>query len=285
MPKSKELLIVAGLPRSGTTWLEGILNAHPDIFLYHEIDDADAKEKYFSTINYKINEETEDNYRKCLQSGIEHLKKTAVFDPYNKRKAGLVGFKTTGRFTHPRIFTWMRKSLDFPKTIFIIRHPGGFAASQLRFPSLQNVPVKEIISQKRWYIQSLDEDINPDISLEQLHTVFWKISNERIINDNVNTQNFHFVVYEDLCKSPEKTTLEMLDFLGLKMHRSVSSYLGKSTNPERNFITKIRSKRFYSTTKNPLDSANKWMKELSSEQQSQILSVVRDSFLMKHWEN
>jgi hypothetical protein len=284
MAKNKELLIVAGLPRSGTTWLEGILNAHPDIFLYHEIDDADAKEKHFATINYKINSDTEKEYKSSLLKGIDYLKHTTLFNPYKKQKATLVGFKTVGRFTHPTVFTWMRKTLDFPKTIFIIRHPGGFAASQLRFPSLKNIPAKSIIAREQWYIESLHEKVDPSITLEKFHALFWKLSNERILIDNMHTPNFHFVIYEDLCRSPQKTTQKIFDFLQLKLHNKVSKYLDNSINPDRNLITRLRSKRFYSTTKNPLISANKWMKELSADQQAAIQSVVADSFLMKYWE-
>jgi hypothetical protein len=280
MQKNKELLIIAGLPRSGTTWLEGILNAHPNIFLYHEIDDADSKDKYFSSINYKINENTEEKYKNALLKGIDQLKHTAI---YKKRKAELVGFKTVGRFTHPTVFTWMRKILDYPKTIFIIRHPAGYTASQLRFPSLQNMSAKEIVARERWYIESMNGSIDENISLEQFHALLWKLSNEQILTNNMHTQNFHYVIYEDLCSSPENTTQKIFDFLQLELDKKVSKYLLKSTNPERNLITKLRSKRFYSTTKNPIDSANKWMKELSADQQSKVFSVVNNSFLMKYW--
>ena len=283
MAKNKELLIVAGLPRSGTTWLEGILNSHPGIFLYHEIDDADSKEKHFSSIHYKINEETQETYKNALLKGVDHLKHTTILSPLQKRRANMVGFKTVGRFTHPTVFTWMRKTLDFPKTVFIMRHPGGFVASQLRFPSLQNVPDRDIIESEQWYIESLNGTVEPDITLEQFHALFWMLSNERILADNMNTPNFHCIVYEELCRAPQNVTEKMFDFLQLKMHGNVSKYLGNSTNPERNWITKLRSKRFYSTTKNPLDSANKWIKELSQEQQSTILAVVKDSLLMKYW--
>ncbi|NOZ52942.1 MAG: sulfotransferase [Gammaproteobacteria bacterium] len=284
MQKSKELLIVAGLPRSGTTWLEGILNAHPSVFLYHEIDDADSKEKAFSTINHKINAKTEQAYQLALMKGVEHLKHPSNYDPSNKRNADLVGFKTVGRFTHPTVFSWMRKTLDFPKTIFIIRHPCGYAASQLRFPSLKNVPASEIIRNEKWYIESLNGNVDSDISLAQFYALTWKLSNGLILNDNIDTNNFYYLIYEDLCKSPETETHKIFNFLELAMHKKVSTYLKKSTNPNENLLTKLWSKRFYSTTKNPLDSANKWKKELSEKQQSEIMAELNHSPLMKHWD-
>lgn len=281
MQESKKLIIVAGLPRSGTTWLEGILNSHPNIFLYHEIDDRDSRKGNFSQINYKINQENEGSYKQALLNGIEELQKISILDPYKKRKAQYVGFKTVGRFTHPTIFTWMRKVLNYPQTIFIIRHPAAYVASQLRFADAKTT--RENVEKNFWYVESLNGKVSSDIKVEKFLALSWMLSNELILANNLNTQNFYCVVYEDLCHSPQSVTQNILNSLQLKMHRNVSKFLSNSTNPDRNFFTKLMSNRYYSTTKKPFESANKWINQLSEEQKFEIFSTVNDSYLMKYW--
>lgn len=284
MQDDKELLIVSGLARSGTTWLEGILNAHPDIFLYHEIDDIDARQNHFSLINYKVNQENEDACRAELVKGMARLKDVSAGVSKRKQGARIVGFKTVGRFTHPTVFNWMRSALDFPKTIFILRHPCGYAASNLRFPYLKNVSSQDVIASKKWLIESLGGEVEPGISVERLYGLLWKYGNEHIMDRNIGTEKFFYVVYEDLCREPEAITRKLIDFVGLDMDDKVLAYLRSSTNPKRNIFTKLWSKRFYSTIKDPLVSAQQWKRELSKMQRNEIMAEVEASPLMKLWD-
>ena len=160
------MLMVMGLPRSGTTWLGKIFDSHPETFYSHEPDT-----RRFRDVPLLISPEWAVSSRQSLVSEVEELRKLHSLRVVGKlplfpkrygaklsvraRTFAVLALKSasqlTGNSNVPRILSsspdeaslWVWKSMSpqvvlalaraFPqaKTVFIIRHPCGVAASML----------------------------------------------------------------------------------------------------------------------------------------------------------
>jgi len=163
------MIILMGLPRSGTTWLGKIFDSHPDTFYSHEPDTA----RPFSGLPLLISKDSAERYRAAIERHVSDMgelrtirvagklplfpKSYAPRLPEWMSRQGLVLLKGLSRLlgeisvpaaisgSPERAPYWVWKSIEstgrlgaiariFPgsKAIFIVRHPCGVAASLLR---------------------------------------------------------------------------------------------------------------------------------------------------------
>jgi len=283
-------IIIAGHPRSGTSWLRDIVSSAKGVFIYNEPDlQRNKKKSMLSRLRaFIIKDEAGQDNSRLLLEGMEQLHSLEYIASGLKSNLSLfwgkvfcrinrIGFKTIDSLYR---LGWMRKNLNYPKTILVIRNPFGTVCSQLKFIAKSNPRDKVYIPSE------LTSAINFEIfSPVQLVALSWKLGYDTCLKENKDTPNFKVVVYEELCKDPMNISKDMFKFLELEFTDRTSAFIEKSTNPGYSFISKISSKRFYSTTKNPAESVNKWKKLLTQDQKNEIFNIVKDSELMQYWPN
>ena len=265
-------VFILGVPRSGTTLLRLLLNAHSKIAICGEIHffdqvkeiqkrlpelNKDNLEQFFSLLNntYSLQKLTRKdelfaNVKKLLlkEEKISYekfylylMQEYATLD--NKK---IIGEKTPQNI---RYVNDIYKIFPNAKIIHIIRDPRAAIASMLKVDWTAN---DVIINTLKWKI---------DILFSQEY--------------EKNPLNFKEIHYEDLIKFPEKTLKELCDFIGveyekaiLDFHKTAKQYIGNQ--PE-----KVNTFKPLST-----DSLNKWKEQLS-EEQIYIIEMLAGSYIQK----
>jgi len=284
-----ELLILAGSPRSGTSWLRSILSSHPDIFLLSEPDNPGNATSLFKSIPLIINENNNDQkLREILLTAVNSLKNIFhnrhylivrrlrhYLDSIIKRNSKYYGFKTV----HSKMrLEWMRRQLNYPKTIVIIRHPCAQINSRL---NLEKISAPSFIPLSLFLPLSKNMSKNYEkLNEHQKLAWVWRLANESMLNSANN--NMKIVVYEDLCNNTEGKIKELLDFLGIEFRTKIAEQIKKSQDISN---TNADAEHPYNIIRNSKETAEKWKQALTKKQKTEIMEIVADSKLMKFWRN
>ncbi|MFC7049393.1 sulfotransferase family protein [Emcibacter nanhaiensis] len=158
------------------------------------------------------------------------------------------------------------------RVVHILRHPCGYVSSQLRGRKLklmENVVFYEEVaamplSQERgWTVEKLK-----DMSLEEQLACTWVSFNEKVMQDIQGLENCYDLVYEDLCDDPIGVTKKLFDFCGLAYNGQTDAFLQSSLNYEGG------PEKYHQTVRDPKTAAEKWKKELDSDQVERIRNIV-----------
>ncbi len=280
----KDIFIIASSPRSGSTWLSNIVSSARGILIFNEPDNSKCKNSSLNELAYYINKDADlERQRVYLKKSLEEMREYRISVKSIKDKIGtlrkkffenilLIGFKTVQ--SNCRL-GWMRREMHYPKTIFLIRNPYGQVVSELQLLKKMHAKIKlpyEISKKKPDTLTSCEKA-----------ALLWKYENEKCIDENKDTTNFKIITYEDLCKNPIQTAKNIFEFLEIPFSNSTITYIQKTTNPRRSFITRFESKRFFSLNRNPKITMYKWKNELSAKQKNQIFNIIKDSELLRWW--
>ena len=198
-------IVVYGAPRSGTTYLEQVLNSHPEVFISHETrvfawlhhamastDDhrlvANQREPFVEHLRNAFPQMMRDFYRD-LAPGIRYWgdKNPHYADPFNEGCLDLVAELFPGsRFIH------------------IIRDGRDVVSS---------------LTRKRW-----NEEV-PWVTFEQAHFT-WKrhIRIGQIFGRSLESSRYFELRYEDLIADDAGLARQMFDFLGIDFDPAVEAF-------------------------------------------------------------
>jgi len=284
-------IILASIPRSGSSWLRGVLSSSKSIIIFNE--PALNKEHPFSQLPRLIEkEDVNTEYGKILRKGISDLSKLKyncthgfkILDILKQTlgRCPLVRFKYIGFKTVTDEFRlgWVRRELCFPKTIFLIRNPFGQVLSRVIQAERIKLNLKSVIPHK--LVRDLPYDLN-SMNEYQLAALAWRVSNEFCIRENEDTGNFKVVIYEKLCEDPYGVVEDIFNFMHISFGGEVKNFIRKMQI--NNFKPKFRIDVLYDIKKNPKEIINKWKKNITERQKLLIHDLVRDSDLMKYWSN
>lgn len=307
----RSIILLCGLPRSGTTWVGKVFDSHPDTLYLHEPDSAhrfrqtpvappvDALERHRAELegylaglarvrSTKVNASLPVFPKRYYSPLALSARKAMVF-------AAKLGAKAFGEFplapsagggTNPPI-VW--KSIEsvgrlgllarLPQMtcVHILRHPCGYVASVKRGDAGKRFEDRDPSSEDLEYFALLlhtEQAKHYGITLEALEAMppvermawRWVLLNEKAMEDCAGLTNCHPVRYEDLCAHPLEGFRELFRYAGLAWNAQTERFIGASTSSEDD--------AYYAIYKNPIESAMKWRKQLSSEEIRQILAVV-----------
>lgn len=311
------IILLFGMPRSGTTWIGKIFDSHPDTLYRHEPDSWGL----LNDIPLLAPVERATEYAPLLRDfaarlpRMQQTKVAASLPIFPKRycswprfqlhklsvAAAKVGAKALGEFpvfpttssTLPRNVRPVWKSIESTgrlgvvaralapcHAIHILRHPCGYVASVLRGESQRRFE-GAIASSEDYGLLSrcveTPQGARHGLSLEALREMKpverlawrWTIFNEKAMDDCAGLSHCLALRYEDLCAKPREVARELFDFCGLPWHAQAEAFLGHSTAHDE--------ARYYSITKDPLKSANKWREQLSAADAEAIMRVVERS--------
>jgi hypothetical protein len=218
--RQKSLFFVAGLPKSGTTWVKMTLNAHPDVSCTgegHFIDSLAPKlqeslEKYNKLINYKNRIALQrfasfpnidgPNYRFLMASSILLM----LAGTEKARRVGVVGEKTPDNYLGLAALTELFPGAKF---LFVARDPRDCAVSA-------------------WFHNMR---LNPDGALQKFpNFAAFTPHVARMWVDAVarweafvkmGAAHCSLVRYEDLAARPERELTRLFGFLGVDTNADV----------------------------------------------------------------
>lgn len=309
------LILLFGMPRSGTTWIGKIFDSHPETLYRHEPDswgrlnavpllaEPEAAERYREPVTRFVDQlaairavkvsATLPVFKKRYYSRLDHLLQLASV------KGAKAAAKLVGEFPVPLprprgaapILVW--KSIEslgrlgalarlYPEAvgIHIMRHPCGYVASVKRGEAKRKFSDTELASEDYGLFQQLLQ--TPQAQRRGL--------TEQDLRDMhpVERLAWRWLLYnekamEDIEGARNCRTLVYEDVCKSPegATRSLFEFAGLDWNDQSGaFVgasTASDRDAYYSVYKDPLRAANKWREELSAEEARRIWSVVENT--------
>jgi hypothetical protein len=166
------------------------------------------------------------------------------------------------------------------RIVLILRDPFGQVASMLRGVSLGKFDAAVMLTDcldtphaRRYGLtRALFERLNP---VEQ-YAWHWALLNEKALEDLQDYPNAAVIRYRDLVYDPYAVTRSLFAFSGLDWNEQTERFLRVST-------TSNLPDSSYQVYKNSMDSLNKWRRQLTTDQQRQIVSTLSDTVAWRRY--
>lgn len=198
------IFFLAGPPKSGTTWAQQLLQAHPDITchpeqLFHFYIDhlPPLVERYNQSIAEIDNRTAQQGAVQYSDSDVTELFRFLVLLMLGKGGTKLRGVKDNSIISDLRLY---RVLFPDAKYVFTLRDPRDVAVSSW----FHNIRVEEGFRERAGTLQVWCSTAGKA----------WRNAIEDIEADFWESERAHFIKYEDLCRQPGDTVFALLEFLG-----------------------------------------------------------------------
>lgn len=307
------VIFVLGSPRSGTTWLAKIFDSHPNILYRHEPDELVEANPELSP--------TEQVSEWLSQRGLRVAAKRPAFRktwrpaPLDtaRRVIGSVLAVTqrlmpiahvtnslilpdlipSGRWRSVRaaikLVNWdgahATRTMPGARCVFILRHPGGQAASLLagratkqfaHMADKSGAPAELAVAAAWAARRGVDAAMFDALPDAAKFAWGWLVFNEPMVDELRTLPNAKLIFYEDLCRRPEAMAKEMFAFAGLPWHPQTEAFLSTSTNHER-------PAGYYDVFRDTDRVAERWRQTMSVRDQEAVQAVLDTSSLAQCW--
>lgn len=300
----EDIVLIMGMPRSGTTWLAKIFDSHPDTLYRHEPDagrpapphdagDAAVRAYVASLVANRstrcttkapwfpksYDTLTRRTVRPVLLRAMRVLSRVwpqlAVPD-FAPRSAALRPVLKSVNISD--LLGRVARAMPSVRGVGILRHPCGYASSILRGTQSAkfagSTPVTENLEPFRFVLETqpakergLTLDAVRGLSPAARLGWLWVAYNDVFLASVDGLENVHLIRYEDLCADPPKVAKELFEFAQLGWNDQTAAFIGASTGHE--------NASFYSVFKIPEKAAHRWREELTAEQIEDVMGVVR----------
>lgn len=294
-----DTIVIAGTPRSGTTWLMEVFAAIPGYtYLYEPINPIwfpKIRGVGFQSRTY-LPPDTD------WLEGKDYLEKTftgrvfSLLPPYKSEPEPimhrLLGNKLIVKFVRlNRLLPWVAKRFQLRGIFFIIRHPCAVVASQLKTgfygyfsgspPYHKTSPTLENVLNEASKIDVLDKELFKRLksikTQEEMLAAIWCLDNY-IPLFSPKPHPWTTVIYEKLIKEEKNEFIRLFNKIGEReIPQSVIRHLKEPSmltlGSERKVITNMD------------EQLSKWKKILSEKQIERILKIVNDFGLDFYTEN
>ncbi len=304
-PPTANAILIAGAPRSGTTWLAKIFDSHPGTIYRHEPDEVAPPTRDIAADLVRWARQTDPRtagkrpfFPKSWQATpARWLRASLAYASAAAARAHLppCPIPDLGDTNHARL-TLKSVRLDteigaFAKTfpegraILILRHPCGQVGSVMRgnragrFVLAEDgtdMPFDEATAIAFAARHGLSEPAFQAQTDAAKYAWAWRAFNETATAAIANTPNARLTIYETLCAEPARETKDLFAFAGLPWDKQTETFLTRSTTHEG-------KAGYYAVVQNSLAAAERWRATMSPEDQAAVKDVVRDSPLAKHW--
>jgi len=305
----KESVIIAGISRSGTSWIGKILDSLPFTLYkfepFHPRFFPEIKEK----VPYIIPRDQENaSAEKALNDHVNRFHKLVSRwlnrPPFFKKSyrypfvSNLLKYilPTSQQWIleHPIFFRtkqlslviktirssfrlgWMDKILENTKFLYVMRHPLGNVNS---IASLNWNHLSELLEVKKAIqkgtlkgFENLYKNFKGYDYLQK-EALFWRLSVETALNDGKKIPYFKVIIYEELCNKPHQIIKEVFDFLDWELAKSTKNFVEESTKTH-----KVDPSSVYKESKYV---ASKWKFSLTKEEKEKIAHIVKDSWVIE----
>ena len=262
----RQTVFLAGTGRSGTTWLEEIINSRNDFRVMFE-PFHQKKVNLVSDWNYR-------QYLQCNDRGDKFLKPITSILSGNIRNKWIDQFNQ--RFYSQKrlikdiraqlILKWIKHNFPEIPIILLLRHPCAVANSKLKLG--WNSHLDDFLAQDNL----MDDFLNPfKKELEDAHDLFDKHIFMWCVENYIPLKQFSegeilVVFYENLCRDPQNEIEKIMLFIGENFSLEILQNVRKPSMLSRKDSAVVSSASLVDT----------WRKNISDEQiekASEILSI------------
>lgn len=302
--QNKKHILVTGSHRSGSTWVERIINNAHGVFYVQEPFNITHKEKnstfpfkyWYEYISDDFPRKTQETVHAYLRSYIDFSIRARITElKYIYSRKTL--YKIVGRqfirrnnkrilFKDPIAFMsapWLAKQLP-AQVVVLIRHPAAFVASLKKkswtfdFSNFTNQ--KRIMEDVLFPFKDQIEEYalsNPDIISQGI--LLWNIIHSIILDYKTKyEEEWYFVRHEDLSLNPINEFKNLFKYLNLEMDDKTIEAIRVSTTSKRSSLLHRDSKK----------NIHSWKKRLTPEEIERIKTGTQalfPSFYSKsYWE-
>jgi hypothetical protein len=157
------------------------------------------------------------------------------------------------------------------RIIIIVRHPCGYAASQMRGIALGKFPAYgpdiDLMQSPAAGLLGLRIEQPSTLSKAEQLAWEWAYFNQMALDNVSGMSHVKIVKYEELAADPPGVARELFAFTELSWNAQTEMFIKKSTASDG-------ANRYYGVTRVPLDAANRWRNALSVEDQRRILAIA-----------
>ena len=259
----QNVLAIAGVGRSGTTWLAQVVNhqnKHRVIFEpFHSV--AEYPGKTILKNEYIRPDETDqekiDNLNLVLRGELKSLwldQCNTAFFPKNRIIKIIWG---------NLLLKWIKTQHPQIKMLYIIRHPGATLSSQMRSewpPELEKMIQQDKL--KEDYLQEFSKEIRKEKSYLETLAFYWSLNNY-IVLKQFNEKDISVVFYENLFLRPQEEMNKIFTFLELPYNkRKAFKELNRPS---------LMANRLTTIFTDPLET---WKKYISNDQYNRINEIL-----------
>lgn len=305
-------VFLIGSGRSGTTFIQRVFDSHPDTLCLHEPDSIRrTTNPPFTPLeeDYDDLKDATARYVKELMSvrGLRAVSKRPFFHKSYRgpaREAARRGVLTVmngldltlGRlvrmaacpipdFADTSAAITVMKSVEclsrLPliaracpdvQVVHILRHPCGFAASQLRGRKLGKMPPAKLFPSRLELPIAREHGLTVEKveAMDPIERIAWgwTISNDTALTLSEGLPNVQPLVYDALCDNLLPEAKILLESCGLDGHAQVEEFLkfilGQSPD----------NRGYFSVVRNPRDAAHHWRQTMPKEQVDKIMAIA-----------
>ena len=298
-----------GMGRSGTTWLGALINSHPDVAYrfepFHRLRNRPEVRRARELMESEsFSDEDLPTVYKALLTADPMVEKPpfhskSYFQAPGRyplwvlsRKIKSMGklfekaYTPTSKpyliFKEVTLAPLMEKILERTSAsiVYLVRHPCGTVASLLKGQAEGHMPSERFALLKQLLeahdpalLDRLGPDKIDDLSPARKNALIYRMEIERAVRALDEHKGGMLCVYENLCREPGKVTDEVFAHLGLSRSEQTATFVETSTNPKPN----RRDNGYFAVIRSPLESMEKWRKQLSKEQIDEILEMLAES--------
>ena len=315
MQRPPGLILIAGAPRSGTTWLAKIIDSHPDVLYRHEPDDRhpapspllisdapDLMRRWAADRSVKTNGKRPFFRKSCQpswQRGLRNLIAGGITVsarlPWPLRLAALLPVPDMAIGSAERVAiksvrlgadaAVIASALPQCRVVFILRHPCGQVASVMRGSregrfDLKTrgsaMPLDEVGAIRFASGFGVSEAAFRRLPDAAKYAWSWRAQNEPAYAALSGLQNVHVLAYEDLCADTDTQVQRLLAFCGLDWTAQTQDFVARSS-------ARDGSAGYYGVFRNAVAAAGKWRDTMAQADQDAVHAVVAGSPLARFW--
>ena len=270
--RAHRFVAVAGLPRSGTSWLGKALSLADNVFYYFEPDQCLAAEHRYRYVSPEA-EHAE------LVNNIDAALKGQLYSEYITTEMGLSDIVAQSSAETVLLkWVWLSFSLDFIaahypdiKVVQIIRHPIPQFMSWQQRDWDPGYALKQVLAQPllmEGLLQPHAAMMHDARSYWEKAVAFWVATLILQQHAHANHRDKGWVLqpHEWFCEMPEQRIGDLISQLGLQWNAQVAKFLA----PDR----PGKSGAGYGQPRDPRQEINKWKSNVSATEQSEVNALL-----------
>ncbi len=261
-----ETVLIVGTGRSGTTWLEDLVNCDNKYRIMFEPFHS-YKVKDLQTWQHRQYIKTKDNnpeYHQVVKKILSGNIRNSWIDRFNKKK--IVRKRLIKDIRIHLMLPWLHYNFSFIPIIYIIRHPCAVASSKLAQNNWQS-DLEPFLSQKELiadFFQPFVSHIKQAKSPFQKHIYLWCIENYFVLHQ-FKKDGLLPIFYEDICTQPMNEAKRIESYLGVNLS-------AKFTDVVQTPSALSNQKSAITLGQNPVTS---WKNKMSIEMQQEALDICK----------
>lgn len=300
-------ILINGLGRSGTSWVQKVFDHHPSVLAIHEPDlvyrfgdvitdqtVSEMAEKYFARRPLRAMRKRPILRKPYRSIAAHHLRNSYMYGAsmissllpkHRRRFVQVPDFTSSPGPSHIVVKTVTRQSFtpDIAranpemKVIYVVRHPCGYVASQSKgMHSGKMTPVYLPPREDLARLYSFDGRDTDDLREEdftelEIMAYRWSVLNDIVLRKVEGCENMQVILYENLCSNPRKVFSELLDWCGLDWAEECDAFIARSLDQDTD------AEGYHDLVRNPLTAATRWSTTLPAEDQQQVISIAKES--------